>query len=400
MDADPLKVRPTVNFTFKLAISLVTLTAAFSLLPSCQSKEKPDRAKSPLVGAMQDIAGEVRDLIPFLYNSQAFQDPKNAPRIKLDLKKFAEKTHQITPEMSKAHFGQDPLQNFAIEGMKVDLSRALEAFEQGRTEYARNTAKAATVHCFSCHSVAKTGQMAAWDLSGFSNLELAPVEKVDLLVALRRFEEAEKYMEARLKDQNYLKDAPFDFETLLRKYFSLMIRIENNPNRPLKELDRILSENKMPVYVADQARGWRTSLREWSRSLPPKKFDLLEQSRARLKRGRELQQFPKDHTGDVEFLRATQMLHEYLRSQPGVEKRADAYLLLGQAYEVLDDLGYWNLHEVYYESCIKAVPKTDLAKQCYGRFEASVYFGFSGSSGTHIPAPDRERLRVLKAMTL
>src|SRR5262249_9382005 len=131
-----------------------------------------------------------------------------------------------------------------------------------------------------------------------------------------------------------------------------------------------------------------------------KKGDLMSQAKKRIERAGQLQQYPKDHAGDIEYLRSTALLHDYLKSKKNGKSLAEVYYLLGNAYEVLDDLGYWNLHEVYYESCISSAPKTDLAKHCYSRLEESVYSGFSGSSGVHIPPNETLRLKKLKDLTL
>jgi hypothetical protein len=80
------------------------------------------------------------------------------------------------------------------------------------------------------------------------------------------------------------------------------------------------------------------------------------------------------------------------------EEEAEALYLLGRAYEVLDELGSWNLHEAYYETCVQKAPKSSWAKMCFARFEASILQGYSGSSGTHIPAYERDKLKTLKEL--
>ena len=383
---------------------IVFLTfAATAVLQGCQTKETARQATQggQWAGKMQGMAAEVKRLIPFLYSQQAFNDPVNAPQIKADLKKFATQAHAISPEMGKGYFGQDPMLSYSLENLQSDLSRAYEAFDQGRTEYARSVAKAATTHCVSCHSLTKEGQRAGWDLNQFSALPLTPLERVDLIIATRRYEEASLYLETLLANRDYIQTTPFDFESALRKYLSLMIRAEHNPTRPLHKLNRILEIKEVPYYISEQARSWRNSLQEWEKGKKRKtKSDLLTQARERIQRAVQVQQFAKDHAGDIEYLRATDLLHEYLRVTKGAKGVAQAYYLLGQAYEVLDELGHWNLHETYYESCIKAVPHSDLAKKCYGRLESSIYAGFSGSSGVHIPSLERQRLKTLKEMTL
>lgn len=375
----------------------------FGLGLGCQSKPKPEAAaREDWAGKMQDLAADVRNLVPYIYSRQAFFNPANSARIQRGLKEFAKQAHAISPEMGKSFFGEDPLVSYSLEGLQSDLERSADAYSMGQVEYARTVAKAAVNHCFRCHSITKEGSAAErWDLSQLQMTNLTTLERVDLLVAARKYEEAVQLLEGLMRDGDFAQSFPFDFEAALRKYLSLMIRAENNPKRSLKELDRILEMKDLPYYVGEQARSWRTSLLEWGKSAAKKsKKNLLAQARDRIARATEIQQFAKDHAGDIEYLRATALLHEFLRTNKNAQSMADAYFLLGQAYEVLDELGYWNLHERYYESCITNAPRSELAKKCYGRLEASVFLGFSGSSGVNIPANEKARLKRLKELTI
>lgn len=350
---------------------------------------------------MQEMAADMKILVPYLYDKKAFQDPQNGPVISLKLKKMSERVHQITPEMGKTYFGQDPIENYSLQTMKADLGRAAEAFSQGRNEYARGVAKASTTHCFRCHSVVKDGGTSSWDLGQLDDLKLAPSERVDLIVATKKYDEAARYVESLVTDSDFVQKYPFELESVLRKYLSLMIRVENDPHRPLLGLQKVLRSDVLPLYIREVVTAWESSLKDWKKqTLKPSKKDLFSQGSEQIKAAGKRQEYSKDHSGDIEYLRATRLLHAFLRQDPPPQQRAQAYLLLGQAYEVLDDLGYWNLHEVYYESCVKTSPKSETAKKCFNRFEASVYLGYSGSSGVHIPAQEREKLKQLKEMTL
>jgi hypothetical protein len=53
---------------------------------------------------------------------------------------------------------------------------------------------------------------------------------------------------------------------------------------------------------------------------------------------------------------------------------------------------------VYYESCVRTSPKTQLSKTCYHRLKNSILLGYSGSSGTHLPREERERLKELQKL--
>ncbi len=382
-------------------VRLLIVAVLAILWIGCKSTpQATSKGSDEWAGQMQGLAQEVRELIPYVYSRQGFFDPANAPKIREGLKHFTLQAHKISPEVGKQYFGDDPLVEFSLENLRDDVGRASEAFSSGQLEYARASTKAALNHCFRCHSIMKDGNKGKWDLSQLQSVNMTPLERTDLLVATRRYEDASRFLESLMADREFIQNFPFDFEAALRKYFALMIRVERNPERPLHELDRILQIKEIPSYIAEQARSWRQSVLEWSHTANKKsKVDLLAQAEARVKRAGEMQQYSKDHAGDIEYLRATNLLHDYLRQNKSPKNLAEVYFLLGRSYEVLDELGDYNLHEIYYESCIRNSPKSPLAKRCYNRLEASIYVGYSGSSGIHIPPVEMDRLKSLREMT-
>lgn len=380
---------------------LFIATAALLIL-SCKTAEKKE-AVAPIdgnwSGSMQNMAQDVKKLLPFLYDREAFHDPKNKETIAQALKQFAQVAKHIKPEMGKKILGDDLLIEYSLTSLTDDLNRAVHSFELGQLEYSRSVAKASLNYCFQCHSVTQVGSSAAWDLDKLQNLNLAPLEKADLLVATRKYDKALSYMESLLSSPDFSKNYAFDFESLLRRYLALIIRVENAPKRAYNELNKILEHKDTPHYIVEQADGWRQSLKAWQKEKKqpiktPKA--LFEQVEKRFKKAESIQHYEKDHAGDVEYLRATALLHEGLKILKTPADKAHALYSLGRAYEVLDELGSWNLHETYYEACIEKDPKSEMAKRCYSRLEASLYMGYSGSSGTHLPTEERDRLKRLK----
>jgi hypothetical protein len=388
--------------------TVFTALALFVIVACSTASQSPD-SKIEWSNDMQKMAKDVRDLIPFLYDRGAFHDSKNHDKIEVSLKNFSEHVHKITPKMGEAVLGDDPLVSFSLESLEGDLKRSYQAFELGHLEYARTVAKSSLNHCFRCHSVAQGGATAQWDLHDLSQLPLNPVEKADLLVATRKYDQALQFMEQILSSQEFLANNPFDFESMLRRYLALVTRIQKDPARALGEIDRVSAYPDLPRYLNEQVRGWRISLINWihedkteikgkgkkrkHKSPPP-----LEQAKKEMDRAVQLQQFPQDHAGDVEYLRATVSLHESLKKHLKPQEEAEAFYLLGRAYEVLDELGSWNLHETYFEACVRKAPHTGWAKMCYSRYEESVLQGYSGSSGTHIPAYESDKLKSLKEL--
>ncbi|MGZ3722918.1 MAG: hypothetical protein ACXVA9_08320 [Bdellovibrionales bacterium] len=189
--------------------------------------------EGPWQGQMQNMAADVKRLLPFLYDREAFHDPKNKEAVHSALKQFSAVAHKIKPETGKKFLGDDLLVEYSLASLSDDLGRSLHAFEAGQLEYSRSVAKASISYCFQCHSATQGTNSAAWELDQLQNLNLAPLEKADLLVALRKFDKALTFMESQLNSPEFLKNYGFDFESMLRRYLALIIRVENKPRRAL-----------------------------------------------------------------------------------------------------------------------------------------------------------------------
>jgi tetratricopeptide (TPR) repeat protein len=367
---------------------------------SCKSKPaKEEAASATWSGQMQGMAGDLKRLLPYLYDSRAFNDPKNREQIKKALYDFSKNAHRIDPGSGKNFIGDPLLLEYSIYNLQDELARASQSFEAGQLDYSRSVAKTSLSSCFRCHSVTNEGASAHWDLDQFHNLTLAPLEKADLLVAARKYEKALVFMDSQLNSPEFYANYGVDFEALLRRYLALLIRVEKDPQRALNALNKILDRGDTPQYVLEQADGWRKSLELWRREKSPRvqvPNDLFTQVDKRFARARTLQSYDKDHAGDVEYLRATTLLHEGMKIVKTPSDQARALYLLGKAYEVLDELGAWNLHENYYESCVRRDPNSPTAKRCFNRLEASLYLGYSGSAGVSLPADERARLEKLR----
>jgi hypothetical protein len=74
--------------------------------------------------------------------------------------------------------------------------------------------------------------------------------------------------------------------------------------------------------------------------------------------------------------------------------------MAGLCYDVLKTYQLGELHEIYFESCIRSAPHSSLAQTCYRRYEQSIYDGFTGSAGTDIPDDIEDKLQTLEALAL
>jgi hypothetical protein len=117
-----------------------------------------------------------------------------------------------------------------------------------------------------------------------------------------------------------------------------------------------------------------------------------------MERASQIKKYPSDSSGNIYYLRATSCLHDFLRQYPDSPDVAKALLLLGTCYETLQAPELWSVHELYYEACIRKSPYTQIAESCYDKYEQSVFFGYSGSSGLSLPKEAKKHLKVLKKL--
>jgi hypothetical protein len=75
----------------------------------------------------------------------------------------------------------------------------------------------------------------------------------------------------------------------------------------------------------------------------------------------------------VQRLRATALLHRVLESSAAkTPQKGEALFALGQAYQRLNYPLFFRFGELYFKACIKEVPKTSTARQCYEALQAAV----------------------------
>ncbi|NJL25934.1 MAG: hypothetical protein HC902_12715 [Calothrix sp. SM1_5_4] len=123
--------------------------------PSFQAAGSGNHAGTNFSSGMQGMAQDVRKLLPFVYDREAFNNPKNREDIRKYLKEFVQVAHTINPDTGRKILGDDLLVQYSLSNLRQDLERAITSFNQGQTEYSRSVTKASLNHCFRCHSVTK-----------------------------------------------------------------------------------------------------------------------------------------------------------------------------------------------------------------------------------------------------
>ncbi len=195
--------------------------------------------------------------------------------------------------------------------------------------------------------------------------------------------------------------APLTFERAVEYSLAIAVRVKKDPALAMEIVDGVLASPQAPFFLKANATAWKGSIQEWMQETPrtaPTNAGLHSEAVRLLARAKENQKYPMDRSADILFLRASATLHELLQS--GSTEFDDVLLLTGISYEVLNPLRLEDLHEIYYETCVRRAPHTPTAQQCFERYEQSIFFGYTGSGGTEIPEDVKSHLIELQALSL
>ncbi len=349
---------------------------------------------------MQALAATMGELLPELVSKKG--DPAI---IEKDAKALSELSHELQPGLLNKKMAppEDADPSLAIIAGKFseDTKAAYRAIKAGNIEYGKNRLRTVTAYCIACHTRHDKGpNFPVFPLDPRSE-KLAPEELAALYVATRQFDKGLDSFEALIKDKEFAKTKPFEWEHSVRNALALSVRVKNDPDSAKKVVTAALASPILPDYTRGYLTKWQKAIESW-KSESRKKIEgetaLLKEMRRLLGEAKSAQVFPVDRSAEVQYLRAQSVAHDLLRQAKSAKVKAEGLLTVGIVTEYLNNYVIWPMQEPYYDACVRQVPHTDLAMQCYERFEESTYLGYTGSAGTMIPEDVQVVVAELKAL--
>ena len=385
---------------------IIGLSSAF-ILASCGGSAPPMKAEpnsdaarnsAILPNKMQSLSKTLSSLLPIVASQKKFDAAANSTQVDSDVQTLRTLSHGLkATEISNL----DPSMQMMSGLLEEDLERVQESIKLGDRTTARQILKDTTSYCIQCHTQTNNGpSFSLMDLnvktSDFSNLERA-----EFFAATRQFDSAiAAYRVVLTKDGLEKKDA-FEWERAARSALAIFVRVKGNARSTLTFLNQISKTRSLPASTDQSIVAWKKSVTEWSKEKRPKKMSVQEtinHAQDLIRRAQKHQEFPLDHTQDVVFFRASALLHDLLQkkspSELSPELVAKTLYLAGLTAEATRDMNFWTLYEVYYEQCIRKVPHSEQATQCFDRLKESTTLGYSGSAGTIIPPEVSRRLET------
>ncbi|USN48411.1 MAG: hypothetical protein H6626_04805 [Pseudobdellovibrionaceae bacterium] len=388
------------HWIFRLVIPVLLLT----VVARCSSKSSsPDIPDSSWQSNMHGLSSTLMEIYPLVVSKDQFEQPENFHRIEKSTDRLLKLARDLNENHEKAAaIDKDPSLKLIAASFERELSTAAEGLRLGKRSYSRYVLKNATNYCIQCHTRGTWGpEVATWKEDPRLKL-LEPNEKAEIMLAVRDFNGALEVYKNVLNDPRSYEKTPFAWEQAARNALNLAIRVKKDPDLALALTDQILSTPKRALFLKNDARSWRRQIVKWKfdekRLKNLKDKDKLAVAKKILDEAHKKQTLVNQGLSYIHFLRASGLLHEFLRSQPSKSQAAEAYFLLGQAYEGQKSDRLSALDEYYYKACINQLPHSELSMKCYTRYEEIMYFDFSGSGGLAMPPSALTYLNYLREL--
>jgi hypothetical protein len=349
---------------------------------------------------MQKMKAALTRLLSYASTVESYNKPENAVPIDKNIKRMVASSRALNLSDGAGPL-KDPTVGFVARYFDMNLKEITESNMRGRRDYARFLILNSTAFCIECHTRRKTDP----DLTGLrtdSSLSfMNPVERVEYLISVRQFHDALELVQKSLREE---KPLPlFGGERLLFYGLTLAVRYYGSQDETAKLIETARSAKTIPVFIKNDMPRWTYSLAEWKKEKPGSRDvnQVLRDAQKLIERARELNTKAQSlHAGEVDLLRANGMLVElFAVDLNSVQQAARAMFLIGQTYQLLPEHLFWVLHEAYYEACIRLLPRSPQAAECFRSLEESVLLGYTGTRGTVVPSDVLKRLKDLKELS-
>jgi len=383
---------------------LLVLILALATI-SCQSQQTPSNPTAEVsnsatwTGNMRDMQQELTRVLPMVMDKSEYENPANQQELAKEISHLVKLSKTVSH--NSVAMQKDPSVKFISQAFVEDLERVDESFRLGKKEFARYNLMNVTAYCIECHTRTSMGPSFQSAKIDSTLQKLTGMERGEYLLATRQYDAA--FAEFSQIIQKGLA-GKYDFFTLdkaVRYALAITVKYQKDPKKSLEIVHKVRDSQSTPYYLKQNAKGWELAIREWKKekkNADSSVSSILKRCDEWVRKGQRMQVGFVDRGGDIYFLRALSDLHLILSAKLTPDQLGEALYMTGLSYEAIRDLSIWTLHENYYESCIRKVPHSNWSKKCFKNYEESIYFGFTGSSGTRVPDETAARLKELKSL--
>lgn len=346
-------------------------------------------------GRMQQIAESFATLLPITMDPIQFNDPKNQDTIDNELTRLASFAHDVG-EMKKKP-SDDPSFEFVGKEFSGEMVEAKRQLKVGNRSYARYLIRNASNYCVSCHTQTDRGPHFLAKPMGSYFKNLNSLDKANYLIAIWSFDDGLAEYEKAMNSPDVALLPYTSLESATLRALAVAVRVKKDPQLADALVTRIMYSKWAPVYLQLSASKWKAAIQEWQNS---KKIPrTLDDAKALISKAWTKQmESPLSRAGLIESLRASSLLHEMLTQKKPGKAYAETLYYTGLNAETLKDLDPLLLNQAYYEACIRHLPHSETAKNCYLRLEGAQIGEYSAFDSMPMPLKVRENLSALRKL--
>lgn len=374
----------------------ILLLAFMMLFSSCKSAEtKTVRGQEAWTANMHQLSQSLANLIPLAHDPLQFNDPNNREIINQEVSRLAKFSHDLGNTKTKGI--QDPAMEYVASRFSADMQEARRQLSIGNPTYSRYIIRNATTYCISCHTQSDRGpKFLALETEPFYK-KLNTLDRTNYLIAMRRFDEAVVEFEKAMNSPDVALWPFPSLESVTLKILAVAVRVKKDPKMAERIVTRMMQSKWAPVYLQMSGVKWRDSIDEWAKAntKPKTLTDAKRLISAAVKKQGES---PMSRAGLIEYLQASGVLHDLLNDKKPGKEYAEALYYAGISSEALRELDLLDTSERYFEACIRHLPHSPQARNCYIRLESSQIAGYAESESGRLPPAVREHLDALKKL--
>ena len=309
---------------------------------------------------------------------------------KKDKKKLKEVAKELNENSKKAKFSKmshfskkDP----AIQERFNDFLRTLKSAENSISSSPKQGVyylRQSIMQCASCHSM---GGKSTHFFQALNSDKIPLYDQGHFALALRDYEASAEIYKKLILDKPQEKNS-YLLEDQIRYYLNASLLAGTPKAEVIGTLEKLKKQTKGKDFL-----HLKQKIADVKSFTPIKSFD--DAIRRHNIMGSK---FRVAETKTYSFLALKNYFHAELPKLKDKEQKAQTYKALGDIYKDFNDISVFMVPERNYELCIKTLPKTPLAKNCFDNYVTNIVLGYSGSRGVKVPKSEMKKIEELKSL--
>ena len=376
-------------------LGLLAVLLGFFVGMSCWAGGEDKNLQAPTTqGLMDKMLAQLMALKKFLIPESAFLAPQNTDEISDRLKEFAELAQQTQhdPVLGQNNF------KFSRQVLQDQLNDVERLFRLGNKPYARWKLASTMTVCMSCHTQLPS---VSRSFGEFTNEKVfaSAFDQAEFLFVARVFDKSFELFDSVVEGYPKNELTATQVQTALERQLAYLSRVKRDPKLGLATMKKHLKNTKLPPFVTKNLKAWILQFEGWNSQKMPDPATASEQmvlNFARKNVGTSGKIMEAGHPNLVNYLRVSGVLFEYLQRNPRSKATAEVLYWLAVCDRSINNTFFFSLADLYLKECMTQHPTDPFAKKCYKEYEDETIFGYTGSSGTHMPKEIQDELDHLK----